>query len=370
MTTEGADETISNIAERLAFFFSDANLRSDRFMQKQVGRDDDFGGSITVEMLLKFKSIQQYSTEAEKVVEAAKTLDSLLVVEEDKICRKEPMKKSQMDENIPLSLHVSNIPVEDNKYTASVAELRPLFQDYGKVMLVKLKWKPAESDDDDKEKNHYAPQQKRKMVPAGCCLVEFGAAEDVEKAIADLIGEGEEAPKKTLEVKGQTLKVEKLRKWIDSRKKAEKPKKDNKKDNDKDNNKDNKRKNEEAEIKEFTVDWKPGCVIELKGLDKETCDREALRDALSGFTDVYADYSRGQAEGAIRFSEPSDKIQELAEKLQKGELEIAGKKVESARVLEGEEEQEYWKKFVDFKNKQIRQKAEEKSNKNKKRRRN
>lgn len=356
MTT---DNVIPNIAERLTFFFSDANLRADRFMQKQLGRDDDFGGSITVETLLKFKSIQQYTTEAKTLLEAANTLGDFLVVNDDKISRKEPMKKTQMDDNIPVSLHIGNIPVEENKYLVTAADLRPMFEVYGKVMIVKLKWKPQPVDADD-EKNHYSNQQKRKMVPAGNCLVEFATVEELEKAVAELVGE---PPKRVLELKGQTLTVQKLRDWIDARK-SEKPKK-NGKDDDKDDKKDNKRKSEEIEVKVFTLDWKPGCVIELKGLDAESCDREVLRETLKEFPDVYADYSRGQTEGAIRFPEPSDKVQELADKLQKGDVEIGGKKVESARVLEGEEEKAYWQKFIDFKNNQIRQKAEEKANKSK-----
>lgn len=391
MTTTG---TSDEIAERLTFFFSDANLRVDRFMQKQIGREDDFGGSLPVETLLKFKSIQKLTTEGEQVLEAAKTMSDFLVVEGDSIRRKEPMKKSQMDDNIPVSLHVSNLPVEDNKYTVTALDLRPLFEEYGKVMIVKLKWKPEPNSDSNKteDTSHYSPPpagngnyQKRKMVPAGKCLVEFESADAFEKAAADLVGE---PPKKVLELKGTTLQVQKLRDWIDARK-VEKPKNSNK-DNGGDNHNKNsdskqddtkdaaaKRKHEEIEVKVFTLDWKPGCVIELKGLDAETCDREALRETLKDMPDVYADYSRGQTEGAIRFPEPSEKVKEFADKLQSGEVVVGGKKVESARVLDGEDEKAYWQKFIDFKNNQIRQKAEEKANKsknknnfNKKRRRN
>ena len=38
-----------------------------------------------------------------------------------------------------------------------------------------------------------------------------------------------------------------------------------------------------------------------------------------------------------------------------GELEIAGKKVESAGVLGGEEETTYWTNFIDFKNKSLKE---------------
>jgi hypothetical protein len=379
MTTEISD----GIAERLTFFFSDANLRVDRFMQKQVGREDDFGGSIPVETLLKFKSIQKFTTDGKDVLDAAKSLSDFLVVDGDSISRKEPMKKTQMDDNIPVSLHVSNVPVEDNKYTVTALDLRPLFEEYGKVMIVKLKWKPEPTDSNKTDDtSHYSPPasgngnyQKRKMIPAGKCLVEFESVDAFEKAAADLVGE---PPNKVLELKGNTLKVQKLRDWIDERK-VDKPKNSRDKDSSTNNggvkNSDSKhddakdgaakRKHEEIEVKLFTLDWKPGCVIELKGLDAETCDRETLRETLKDMPDVYADYSRGQTEGAIRFPEPSEKVKEFAEKLQNGDVVVGGKKVESARVLDGDDEKAYWQKFIDFKNNQIRQKAEEKANKSK-----
>lgn len=360
----------SDIAERLTFFFSDANLRVDRFMQKLMGRDGDFGGSLPVEILLKFKSIQKFTTDGNEVLEAAKTLPDLLVVEGDAIRRKEPLKKSQLHENIPVSLYVKNIPVEDNKYTVTALDIRPLFEAYGKVMIVKLKWRPEPFDsNNESNSNGDSTNQKRKMIPSGKCLVEFESVDELEKAAADLVGD---PPNKVLELKGSTLQVQKLRNWIDT-KKSENPRNNKKDDSKKDDgavqkeNKDdannNKRKHEELDVKLFTLDWKPGCVIELKGLNAETCDREALHAALKDLTpDVYVDYSRGQTEGAVRFPEPGDKVQEVADKLQKGEIEVGGTKVESARVLDGEEEKAYWQKFIDFKNNQIRQKAEEKAN--------
>jgi hypothetical protein len=137
------------------------------------------------------------------------------------------------------------------------------------------KWRPQPVGADD-EKNHYSNQQKRKMVPAGNCLVEFATAEELEKAAADLVGE---SPKRVLELKGQTLVVQKVSATRIDARKSEKPKK-NGKDDDKDDKKDNKRKSEEIEVKVFTLDWKPGCVIELKGLDAETLrPRSASRDA-------------------------------------------------------------------------------------------
>jgi hypothetical protein len=175
---------------------------------------------------------------------------------------------------------------------------------------------------------------------------------------------------KALEIKGSTLLVEGLAAWIAARKAGKKEKVVN----------DKKRKMDDAppappiEVKEFTCDWKPGCVVQLKGLNKDACDREAIRavvdNEIPGLAEgaVYADYSRGQPDGAVRFSEPSEAITKLAAQINAGEVEVAGAKVESACVLEGDAEKAYWDNFIAFKNKQIRHKAEEKANKRQRRR--
>lgn len=57
-----------------------------------------------------------------------------------------------------------------------------------------------------------------------------------------------------------------------------------------------------------------------------------------------------------------ESVAEVAKKLKAGELKILDATVEDAGILEGEEEKKYWKKIVEFKNKQAIQSAEEKKN--------
>ena len=129
-----------------------------------------------------------------------------------------------------------------------------------------------------------------------------------------------------------------------------------------------------ADPPSFNFDWKPNCVIRLEGLP-DSCDREAILSAVAtglGVDEeavksrkIYADFSRGQTEGAIRFPDSDDAIPQLAQKLKSGDLEISSTKVGDARILEGEEEKKYWDDFIEFKNKQIRHKEEEKRQKKK-----
>jgi hypothetical protein len=372
-------ETIKAVAERLRFFFSDANIRVDRFMQNSLTKaNGELSGSVPIETLLKFNSIKTHTEDPSVIVEATKTLADDLKLEDDDTCisRVKPFKLADMDANIPLSLFVSNLPVSEvekgkPRYAVTVDAVKELFATYGECALVKFKYKPADGQDNEEGNDKYKAPDKRKKVfiPTGTAQIEFAKMEYLEKAAAELCptkdGETTNAAKTTLELGGNTLEVILLKEYIGQRKKEKKGKKDTPDTNGEANSKKRKADDKPAvEIKEFKIDWKPGCVISIKGLSA-SCDREAIKDAVAkGLnTDdkelldkgIYADYSRGQTQGAIRFSEPNDNIKELAEKMAKGEIEIAGTKLESAAVLEGEEEAKYWQAFIEFKNKQITQ---------------
>lgn len=368
------DGVIKAVAERLRFFFSDANVRSDHFMRQKLLKSE--GGYVPIELLLRFNSIKMHTTDPKVIAQAAKTLCSGgLVLSEDckSIARVKPFTMSMMDDNIPLSLYVSNLPIAETTppedegkkrhYAVSLGELRALFEPYGDVSLVKLQFQKVESEDD---------KSKKKYEPTGGAFVEFETVEQQQKALEDLAAtkNGEAVdPKTKLTLGGNTLEVTSLREWIDAKKKSKAAKNT---DEEVGSKKRDREEVPEAEIvvKEFKLDWKPGCVIQLKGLS-ESCDREAIRSSVAKGLEltedeivekgIYADFSRGQTEGAIRFREPSESISALAAKLANGDIEIAGAKVESASILKGEEEEKYWANFFEFKNKQVRHKAEEKA---------
>ena len=365
---EVSDNVIKAVAERLQFFFSDANVRADSFMRLKLLKSE--GGYVPIDVLLKFNSIKQHTTDPSVVVTAAKTIGTLVLAEDEKsIARKTPFTMSMMNDNIALSLYVSNVPIteaEDDKpaqYAVKMEDVRALFEPYGDVTLVKLRFKRADGDN------------KKRNVPVGAAFVEFSTEEQLSKAAEEVLtkkgGEIVEA-KKTLILGGNTLEVVTMKEWLDEKKKKEP---DGNKESPKKRDRDE--KPAEVEVEEFNIDWKKGCVIKVKGLAAD-CDREAIRAAVAkgmGKTEkelkelgVYADFSRGQTEGAIRFNEPDASIGELARKLANGEVEIAGAKVDAASILEGDDETKYWADFIEFKNKQLKHRAEERVSRKKSRR--
>jgi hypothetical protein len=326
-------------------------------------------------------------------VEAAKTLcaEKLVVSENNEaIGLVEPFTLAQMDDNLPLSLYISNLPHSKNQYDVTTDDIRGLFKD-AKITLVKLRFGFDENDDSEAtndeqqdEKNAKSPGKKKKRrIPTGSALVEFETVQDLEKEAADVLTmkDGEKLqPKRELKVGDTVLEVMLLKEYVDSKKKR-KAENSNGTKKDRNGNDEGAADNEDTSstpAKVFTFDWKPGCVIRIIGVP-EDCSREAILETIARGMDIsvedvkkksiYADYSRGQTDGAIRFPEPDPKIQELCEKLNAGALDVAGSKVESAKILEGEEEKSYWDAFIDFKNKQIQQRAEERSSKKKRPRR-
>ena len=377
VATGDDSKAVEGIKERLEFFFSDANIRQDAFIRKLLVSSDE--KSVGIDALLRFNTIKKHSDKPEVLVKAAKELADSLVVDEEKmtISRVSPFTKDMMDGNIPKSLYLKNLPVTESKqYNVKVDELRSIFEKYGKVALVKLKFSSPPKPKGENKNDYYGPSagQKRRKVPIGAAMIEFQNQEDLEKAAAATLttkgGEKVEPTDKITLAETETrksatdLSVMLLSEYIESRKDKKKSSGDKKRS-------EPEADEEEKEIPKFTLDWKPGCVIKVKGLP-EGCDREAMLTTIGNGLDIsafdvkerkiYVDYSRGQKDGAIRFPEPSDEVAALAKKLKDGELKVLDASVEDAFLLEGDDEKKYWDEFIEFKNKQMIQRAEERKN--------
>ena len=366
-TAMSEEEALNGVTERLKFFFGDANIRQDNFIRNKLMSDDK---CVPIDQLLKFNTIKQYTLDAEVVKKAAEKLSDFLVVKDDAIARVNEFTKDLMDKNIPVTLVVSNIPTEEKegrvKYTVTNDELKEMFEGYGPVVLTKFRFGFAQSPDDDVMGASAGKRRpKAPRVPIGSALVEFETTEAFEKAAEDTLttkGGVTVEPKRKLKLGESELAVVTLQEYIESRKKRKADRKDDRDGNEKDEGEE-----EEKELPTYKVDWKPGCVIKLEGLAR-ACDREKMLEAIAEGTgkdvdgvkamQIYVDFSRGQTDGCIRFLEP-EQVTDILKKLQSGELKIADEKVESAILLEGDAEKQYWQDFMDFKTKQLRQREEE-----------
>lgn len=375
-------DILKSVAERLQFFFSDANIRQDNFMRNLLMSED--GGSVPVESLLRFNTIKKYTSDPEIVAKAVKEhlSEKLKLQDDDKaVARVKPFTKDLLSENIPLSLYVENLPVKEVEghngrknvvYDVAIDDIRKLFEQYGEVTLVKLRFKSSAYSKDDDHTDDIKTEEKdtggrkpRRRYPFKSCLVEFENREAQAKAAEDVLTlkDGEKVePKRKLEVNGQALEVMSLQEFLDNLKKKRKRNRDEDGDGGKE---------ESDEAEKFTIEWKPGCVVSLKGLS-EDCDREAIMDAVFKACEIdkkearekqiFADYSRGQKDGAIRFSEP-ELAAKMLEKLKSGDAKICDAKVEEVSLLEGDGEKKYWEDYIEFRRKQIKHRMEERKHK-------
>jgi len=357
MTTE--TDLSDQIAERLGFFFSDANLRMDRFLRRLV-MDTYTGGFVEIDTLLKFNTIKKLSTDAAIIAEAVSKVEHpKLQLNEAKtsISRVDHFTEDMLKDNVRVSLRVSDLPIIENGdgsvYANTREEVEKIFSEFGKVALVRL------LTNFDKEE--------RKSVALGKGFVEFACVESLEKAAAALCvptGDADAKPKSVLKLGENELRVKTMQQWL-SKKAGEREAKHDAKAGEKrarEEGTDSKRKAED-EVVEFKLDWKKGCVVSLEGLP-EGCDREMILEVVKKFVgedvEARADYSRGEKDGKIRFNEPNDKIAELASKLNDGSANIGVSKVEKASVLEGEAEEKYYVDYIAFRTKQMREKGQEK----------
>ena len=405
--------TIAKLAERLRFFFSNANLRQDRWMRDQMTTADGgiCDGPLSLEVLMRFNTLKSITKDKSLLAAAAKSDDlaGLISYDEEKeeVKRVTPFDFKTMGDGSKLSLYVKNVPVteptsEDEegaepekekfrpRYAVTRDEVNALFDGYGRVALVQLRYgkKPqSHSENDDK---YNAPSARGfkagESYPLGVAIIEFESIDGIERACEDLLPkkDKEDGEKKgattVLEIKGKQLVVEKMRPSKLFKGQADNGS-NNKRSRDDDPSEDNHDGEEkavvEAEDDKFepvTLDWEKGCVITLSGLDAASCDRESLREAVSEIlgitTDVktsglYVDYNRGDTTANLRLKSPKpDEMKDLVSKLSDGSLLVANAKVGSAKILEGEEEEKYYDKFIAWLNTRKRMKDEERKTSN------
>lgn len=387
-------DKIAALTERLRFFFSNANLRQDKWMRNQL----ETTGCLNLESLLKFHTIKKISEDKNVLAKAAQCdeLKELVMYSDEnggEVRRVVPFDWKTMGDGSHLSLYIKNIPVtkeadckkEDGaeegkpfrpRYAVTRDEIKALFEPYGRVGIVSLRYTP--------KAGRNGPSN-----PLGVAIVEFDNEDGIAKACAELAleednndgKEGEEKPcadaadsskveekeGKVLELKGQTLTIKKMRpsKKFDNSPRNDKRSRDSQDGGDP--------AEEEPPFEPITLEWEKGCVIHMTGLSDTTCDRESIRAAVSDIlgvtTDVktsglYVDYNRGAVEGNLRLKEAKPaEMKELITKLNDGTVKIGNEQVATAKILEGEEEEKYWEGFTKFLNDRKKMQDEEKRQK-------
>jgi len=313
-------QILEALRERLTFFFSDANLRHDTFLNEIMLAEK----KVSAETLLKFSTIAKHTKDKAVVLEAAKGIDTL-AVEDEFVSRVDPFTEAKFKENLPVTLYLSHVPNNGKKYSVTLDEVRGLFEQYGKVAIVKFRFRKS----------------KHRNVPCGSAYVEFVDAAGQQAAAADCLTKvkGEYVtPKREIKLKDEVVHIKTLEDQLAkvAEKEAERKKKK----------------------REFKLEWNPGCALRIEGLSSDGT-REAMLEACAqalgiDLTElkqrrIFTDYERGQQTGFLQFKD-AEETKTVSTKLSSGDVKVSGAAVGSTRILEGEEEEEYWEDYIGRRN--------------------
>lgn len=165
-------ELTQKLKAQIEFYFSDANMRVDKYLTTEYSRNKGF----PIQSLLNFNKIKSLNADIDTIKEALAS-SQVIKIENDKIIKienektKEYRMRGDYDDYI---VHVSNFPS-----TFTVDDLIGVIGSYCKPLLVRLR-------------------RRKDMTFAGSAFVEVDSLEDVKKLLdakieVDLIGDSGEA---------------------------------------------------------------------------------------------------------------------------------------------------------------------------------
>ncbi|XP_065307976.1 la-related protein 7 [Dermacentor albipictus] len=145
-----------SIRDQMEFYFSDANLRKDRYMNELVMKDDE--GYVDLEVFLTFHKIRSLTSDVKDIAGAIAASELLQMDEEHMRVRRcaDLTAKTDVDE---CTLYVERLPLH-----ADHAWLKGVFSRYGRVVYVSL------------------PRYRHNNRIKGFAFIEFAAPEDVDRA--------------------------------------------------------------------------------------------------------------------------------------------------------------------------------------------
>ncbi|EEA07833.1 La domain-containing protein [Cryptosporidium muris RN66] len=127
------NQNLQNIQKQIELYFSDANLRHDKYMLNILQTSEQ--GNIPISKILSFNKIISLKANSNDIIEALKNSKSLQVnVESQTICRKVPF-DFNVDSQIPYNkiLFIKRVPI--NWYHKTIREI---FECFGNVAIVRL----------------------------------------------------------------------------------------------------------------------------------------------------------------------------------------------------------------------------------------
>jgi len=304
------------IIKQVEYYFSDVNMSKDKFMQEEIQKDS---GWVTLEVLTKFNRLKCLSTDYKVIVDALKkSVSQLLEIDEEnsKVRRAKPLPENLSE--FETSLKQNTVYVKGFPGNISLDELYAFFEPHGKVLQIFMRRFPTTKQFKGSVFVTFETSEQVKV---------FMALDEVKHGEAVLLRETQEA---YLQRKGPQLDAAKAAKHKREQEKEEK-----------------KKQREEAEQAFYKSQVVLGSIIHMKDLGSSVT-RELIKELFDSHAKIrWVEFNKGDKEGYVRFAE-ENKAQvaiDGALKANNGELKLKDQKFEY-KILEGEEEQEYWKKEI------------------------
>lgn len=306
--TEDVSKLEASIIRQLEYYFGDANLARDKFLQEQISKDE---GWVPVDVLLTFKRLKALSEDKNVIVDAIEKSDEgLIEISEDREKLRRHSERPLPEQNeerrkeiFGRTVYVKGFAPEDG---TQMSELLEFFEPFEKIVNIVMR--------------KYHDKASKKYLFKGSVFVTFANKDQCAEFLK----------KEKLEYKGKEL-IRKMQDDYFEEKKAERKKKDKKKEEEK-----------------FNIDHMPkGACVHLTGFNKET-SRETIKETILKLDEslevAFIDYAKTDSEGTVRFV-AEDAGKKFMEKLTDAKINIDDEEI-TARLLEGEEEKEFLRKVV------------------------
>ncbi|KAG0609440.1 hypothetical protein M758_8G184800 [Ceratodon purpureus] len=332
------EETTAKVLRQIEYYFGDSSLPGDAFLLGKIAESED--ELVDLALLCSFTKMRTHlgvkETDparfpADKVAAVAEVLrkSTFLKLSEDgkRVGRVNKLEKPEV---IQAELDARSIAANPFPYKMGMEKVEAIFKPHAEVKSVRL------------------PRHKGVKIPTGFAIIEFPSKEVAGKVL-----------KLELTCEGVALELE-SKTAFDARKETLL-------ENDKGKDKSQKRERQPQKQDDVEEEIKKGVILSFTakkiGASDETekaaeaadtegegegekLSREDIKEGLAKFGTIkYVDYAKGKESGFLRFADPAEaqKLREAAAVESKGGMTIANHLV-TFEALEGEAEEEYWKK--------------------------
>lgn len=312
-STEAQSKLEADIIRQVEYYFGDANLARDKFMQEQIGKNE---GWVDLSVLLTFKRLAALSEDKAVIVAAvSKSDEGLVEVSEDKEKLRRHPERPLPEQNVDTRkemfermIYAKGFPVVE---TFGIEQLLEYFKPLGKAVAnVQMR------------KYHDKPTKLYKFK--GSVFVTFATKDQAQEYMTQ----------EKVEYEGKEL----LRMWRNDymeKKKAEYADITNKK----------KAKKESEEEAAFKLP--SGALLKLEQVAKATT-RESIKAKMAelGGEVSFVEFSTGDELAVVRLKEENAAKELFASKIEGGKLSLDDQEV-TVTVIEGDEEAEFLKKAIE-----------------------